>query len=66
MSVTEPTVTANAITLAGFLCAKLRLGSAAGPYHVTEVDAATATATIEHERTGNTYRVSVVQIGGVE
>ncbi len=66
MIITEPTVTGNAIMLAGFMSAKLRDGKHPGPYHVVDVDAVAAAVTIEHERNGNTYRVSVVQIGGVE
>lgn len=66
MTITEPTVTGNAIMLTGFMGAKLRDGEHPGPYHVTALDAAAATMTIEHERNGNTYRVSIVQIGGVE
>ena len=66
MTVLSPKVTGNAMLLAGFISAKLRLGAQPGPYRVTSVDAAAAAVTIEHERNGNTYKVSVVQIGGEE
>ncbi len=60
-----PRVTGNAVLLAGYLGGTLTLMR--DPlYRIVEIDAETATQTVEHVRSGNMYRVSVVQIGGTE
>lgn len=60
-----PRVTGNAVLLAGYLGGVLTL-TRDPLYRVVEVEAGTATQTVEHIRSGNTYRVSVTQIGGTE
>lgn len=56
-------VTDNAILLLGYLAGGI-YGRA--PYEVVESDAPAGTVTVEHAVSGNTYRVSVVQLEGTE
>lgn len=56
-------VTGNAILLLGYLAGGI-YGRA--PYGVVAVDAPAGTVTVEHAVSGNTYRVSVVQLEGTE
>lgn len=65
MTIDEPKITGNAVLLCGFLSGMLRYAGN-GPYEVASVSTADATLFLKHARNGNTYRVTVEQIGGVE
>lgn len=60
MTITEPTVTGNAVILLGFITARLE-----EMYRVVEVAADRGCLTVENIRTGNQFVVQVQQIGGV-
>jgi len=61
----EPQITDNARILLGYLTASIWPG-ASTLYGIAEVDAGSCSMVIENTDNANTYRLSVVQIGGVE
>ena len=61
----EPRLTDNARILLGYLVGSIR-PSAHPAYGIAAIDAAGGSVVVENYDTENTYRISVVQIGGVE
>ncbi|MGI4732908.1 MAG: hypothetical protein ACRYFW_14340 [Janthinobacterium lividum] len=61
-------VTGNAILLLGYVGAGIIWPPSgdAPTYELDEVDSAAGTQVVRHIRTGNTYRISIVQLDGVE
>lgn len=59
-------VTGNAVLLLGYIGGLVSSPASDRPYDVSNVDAARGEVTVRHQRSGNLYRVSVVQIEGTQ
>lgn len=57
-------VTDNARLLLGYIAAAVAVAGRRGDYEIESIDAAGGTQVLRHGKTGNTYRVSVVQLSG--